>query len=148
MLPAEALHSSVSSVMWSRILRSLCSAIRRSSAGPARFMLPRRAQSDRNRSSSSGCANSAARDTPEPTCATAAAGMARKVAQRVVTVKPISQAVEEAIRAERRRLFWASYQQAAAAITENQVAAGEEAADRELFEGTLADALDAEPVPE
>lgn len=74
--------------------------------------------------------------------------MARKVAQRVVTGKPISQAVEEAIRAERRRLFWASYRQAAAAITENQVAAGDEAADRELFEGTLADALDAEPVPE
>jgi len=65
-----------------------------------------------------------------------------------VTGKSISQAVEEAIRAERRRLFWASFRQAAAATTRNQVAAVEEAADRELFEGTLGDALDAEPVPE
>ena len=65
-----------------------------------------------------------------------------------MTGKSISQAVEEAIRAERRRLFWASFRQAAAAITGNQVAAVEEAADRELFEGTLGDALDAEPVPE
>jgi len=71
---------------------------------------------------------------------------ARELAR--VTGKSISQAVEEAIRAERRRLFWASFRQAAAATTGNQVAAVEEAADRELFEGTLGDALDAEPVPE
>ena len=71
---------------------------------------------------------------------------ARELAR--VTGKPISKAVEEAIRAERRRVFWARYRQAAAAAKGNQVAAAEEAADRELFEGTLADALDAEPVPE
>lgn len=65
-----------------------------------------------------------------------------------MTGKPISQAVEEAIRAERRRLFWASFRQAAATTSVNPAAAAEAAADRELFEGTLADGLDAEPVPE
>jgi len=65
-----------------------------------------------------------------------------------VTGKPISQAVEEAIRAERRRLFWASFRQAAASAAENPAAAAEEAANRELFESTLADGLEAEPVPE
>ena len=71
---------------------------------------------------------------------------ARELAR--VTGKPISQAVEEAIRAERRRLFWATFRQAAASTSENTAAADDEAADRELFEGTLADGLDAEPVPE
>lgn len=71
---------------------------------------------------------------------------ARELAR--MTGKPISQAVEEAIRAERRRLFWASFRQAAATTSENPAAAAEEAADRELFEGTLADGLDDEPVPE
>jgi len=64
------------------------------------------------------------------------------------TGKPISQAVEEAIRAERRRLFWASFRRAAATTAENPAAEAEEATDRELFEGTLADGLEAEPVPE
>jgi len=64
------------------------------------------------------------------------------------TGKPISQAVEEAIRAERRRLFWASFRQAAATVLKDPSAATEEAADRELFEGTLGDGLDAEPIPD
>ena len=71
---------------------------------------------------------------------------ARELAR--ATGKPISQAVEEAIRSERRRLFWASFRQAAAATSDNPAAAAEETADRELFEGTLADSLDTEPVPE
>jgi hypothetical protein len=71
---------------------------------------------------------------------------ARELAR--MTGKPISQAVEEAIRAERRRLFWASFRQAAATAAENPAVAAEEAADRGLFEGTLADGLEAEPVPE
>jgi hypothetical protein len=71
---------------------------------------------------------------------------ARELAR--VTGKPISQAVEQAIRAERQRLFWASFRQAVASTSENTAAAGEEASDRELFEGTLADGLEAEPVPE
>lgn len=70
---------------------------------------------------------------------------ARELAR--ATGKPISLAVEEAIRAERRRLFWSSFRRAAVATSENPAAASEEAADRELFEGTLADGLDAEPVP-
>lgn len=65
-----------------------------------------------------------------------------------MTGKSISQAVEEAIRAERRRLFWASFRQAAAATSGNPGDAVAEAADRELFEATLADGLDAEPIPE
>ena len=65
-----------------------------------------------------------------------------------MTGKPISLAVEEAIRAERRRLFWVSFRQAAAAAEEDPAAAAEEAADRELFEGTLTDGLEAEPGPE
>lgn len=65
-----------------------------------------------------------------------------------MTGKPISQAVEEAIRAERRRVFWASFRQAAASAAANPLAAAEEAADRELFEATLADGLEAEPIPE
>jgi hypothetical protein len=60
------------------------------------------------------------------------------------TGKSISQAVEAAIRAERRRLFWAGFRAAAAGDQD----ADEEAADRELFEGTLADGLDEEPVPQ
>jgi hypothetical protein len=71
---------------------------------------------------------------------------ARELAR--VTGKPISQAVEEAIRAERRRVFWASFRQAATSAAANPLGAAEEAADRELFEATLADALEAEPVPE
>ena len=71
---------------------------------------------------------------------------ARELAR--VTGKPISQAVEGAIRAERRRLFWASFRQAAAATSRNPSDAADEAADRELFEGTLSDGLDTEPVPE
>lgn len=65
-----------------------------------------------------------------------------------MTGKPISQVVEEAITAERRRLVWASFRQAVASTSENPAAAAEEVVDRELFEGTLADGLDAEPVPE
>lgn len=71
---------------------------------------------------------------------------ARELAR--ATGKPISQAVEEAIRAERRRLFWASFREAAVASSGNQADAAEEAVDRELFEATLADGLDAEPSPE
>ncbi|TMG08906.1 MAG: ribbon-helix-helix protein, CopG family [Chloroflexi bacterium] len=71
---------------------------------------------------------------------------ARELAR--ATGKPISQAVEAAIRAEHRRLFWASFRQAAAIVSKNPVAATGEATDRELFEGTLADGLDAEPIPD
>lgn len=71
---------------------------------------------------------------------------ARELAR--VTGKPMAQVVEEAIRAERRRLFWASFRQAAATALEDPAAAAEEAADREIFEGTLNDALDDEPIPD
>jgi hypothetical protein len=56
--------------------------------------------------------------------------------------------VEAAIRAEHRRLFWASFRQAATSVAKNPVAAAAEAADRELFEGTLADGLEAESIPD
>ena len=71
---------------------------------------------------------------------------ARELAR--ATGQPISQAVEAAIRAELRRLFWASFRQAAATVSKNPVAATAEAADRELFEATLDDGLDAEPIPD
>jgi hypothetical protein len=71
---------------------------------------------------------------------------ARELAR--ATGKPISQAVEAAIRAEHRRLFWASFRHAVATLSNNADAAAGEAADRELFEGTLADGLDAEPIPD
>jgi hypothetical protein len=64
------------------------------------------------------------------------------------TGKPISQVVEAAIRAEHRRLFWANFRQAAAAVSKNPGAAAAEAFDREFFEGTLADGLEAEPIPD
>ena len=71
---------------------------------------------------------------------------AREIAR--VSGRPISQVVEEAIRAERRRVFWASFRQAVAANSENLADAAEEAADRELFEATLPDGLETEPIPE
>jgi hypothetical protein len=71
---------------------------------------------------------------------------ARELAR--ATGKPISQAVEAAIRAEHRRLFWVSFRQAAATVSKNPGAAAAEAADSELFEGTLADGLDEEPIPD
>jgi hypothetical protein len=71
---------------------------------------------------------------------------ARELAR--ATGKPISQVVEAAIRAEHRRLFWASFRQAAATVARNPVASAAEAADRELFEGTLADGLDAQTIPD
>lgn len=71
---------------------------------------------------------------------------ARQLAR--ATGKPISQAVEAAIRAEHRRLFWASFRQAAAIVSKNPVALAAETGDRELFEGTLADGLDTEPIPD
>jgi hypothetical protein len=56
--------------------------------------------------------------------------------------------VEEAIRAARRRLFWASFRRAAATAFKDLSASTEEAPDRELFEGTLGDGLDAQPIPD
>jgi hypothetical protein len=52
------------------------------------------------------------------------------------------------IRAERRSLFWASFQPAAAIVLKEPSAATAEAADRQLFEGRLGDGLDVEPIPD
>lgn len=71
---------------------------------------------------------------------------ARELAR--VTGQRISQAVEGAISAAHRRLFWAGFREAAAAEAGDPAIAAEEAADRRLFEGTLSDGLDDEPIPE
>lgn len=62
--------------------------------------------------------------------------------------KPISLAVEDAIRRERRRLFFEQYRQAAAAVRADPQAMAEEEADLVIWEETLMDGLEDEPVPE
>lgn len=64
------------------------------------------------------------------------------------TGKPISQAVEEAIRRERRRLFFEQGRRAAEAVRADPGAAAEEAAELALYETTLMDGLEDEPIPE
>ena len=71
---------------------------------------------------------------------------ARELAR--ATGKPISLAVEEAIRRERRRLFFEQYRQAVEAVRADPTAAAEEAAEWALWDDTLMDGLEEEPVPE
>jgi len=59
------------------------------------------------------------------------------------TGKPMSQAVEDAIHAERRRVFWRQFREAAARVGDGP----EEQAETELFEGTLMDGLEGEDIP-
>ena len=71
---------------------------------------------------------------------------ARELAR--LTGKPISQAVESAIRRERRRLFFAQYRHAAAAVAADAGTAEQEAAELALYETTLMDGLEDEHSPE
>ncbi len=63
------------------------------------------------------------------------------------TGKPMSQAVEDAIHAERRRVFWQQFRAAAARVAADPAAAAEEQADSALFEGALLDGLEGEGIP-
>ena len=71
---------------------------------------------------------------------------ARQLAR--ATGKPISVAVEEAIRRERRRLFFEQYRQAVEAVKTDPKVAAEESAEWGAWEETLMDGLEDEPVPE
>ncbi len=64
------------------------------------------------------------------------------------TGKPMSQVVEDAIHAERRRVFWHQFRAAAAQVAEDPEAAAAERAEVALFEGTLLDGLEGEDVPQ
>lgn len=64
------------------------------------------------------------------------------------TGKPISQAVEEAIRRERRRLFFEQARKAHEAVIADPKARAEEEAEWAVWEETLTDGLADEPVPE
>jgi len=59
----------------------------------------------------------------------------------------MSQVVEDAIHAERRRIFWSQFR-AAAARAADPNAAAEEGAETAIFEGTLPDGLEDEAIPE
>jgi predicted DNA-binding protein len=71
---------------------------------------------------------------------------ARALAQ--ATGKPMSQVVEDAIQAERRRVFWSQFRAAAARVAEDPQASAEESAETAFFEGTLSDGLEGEAIPE
>jgi hypothetical protein len=60
----------------------------------------------------------------------------------------MSQAVEDAIHAERRRVFWQQFREAAATVEADPAALADEQAETALFEGTLLDGLEGEDVPE
>jgi hypothetical protein len=64
------------------------------------------------------------------------------------TGRRMSEAVEQAIYAERRRVFWQQFKEAAAQVNADPEAAAQEKADRELYEGTLLDGLEDEGIPE
>jgi hypothetical protein len=59
----------------------------------------------------------------------------------------MSQVVEDAILAERRRVFWEQFRAAAAQVAADPVAAAEEQAETAFFEGTLLDGLEGEDIP-
>ena len=59
----------------------------------------------------------------------------------------MSQAVEDAIHAERRRVFWQQFRRAAAGVAADPSAAAEEQAEVASFDGTLLDGLDSEGIP-
>ena len=63
------------------------------------------------------------------------------------TGKRMSEAVEQAIHAERRRVFWRQFKEAAARVRADPEALAEEEAERELYEGTLMDGLEDESIP-
>jgi hypothetical protein len=71
---------------------------------------------------------------------------ARELAR--ATGKSISGAVEEAIRRERRRLFFEHGRRAVEAVKADPRAMAEEAAELAIYENTLMDSLEDEPVPE
>jgi hypothetical protein len=60
----------------------------------------------------------------------------------------MSQAVEDAIHAERRRVFWQQFREAAGRVKADPAAAAAEEAETAFFEGTLIDGLDGEGIPE
>jgi hypothetical protein len=64
------------------------------------------------------------------------------------TGKPMSQAVEDAIHAERRRVFWQQFRAAAARVAADPAVGAEEQAEAALFEGTLLDGLEDEGIPQ
>jgi hypothetical protein len=59
----------------------------------------------------------------------------------------MSEAIEDAIYAERRRLFWQQFKDAAARARTDPQATDEERAELELYEGTLMDGLEEEGHP-
>jgi hypothetical protein len=62
--------------------------------------------------------------------------------------KSMSEAVEEAISAERRRVFWRQFRRAAARLEADPAALAEDRAETALFEGTLLDGLEDEDIPQ
>jgi hypothetical protein len=60
----------------------------------------------------------------------------------------MSQAVEDAIHAEQRRVFWQQFREAAGRVSADPTAAAEQQAETAFFEGTLLDGLEGEPIPQ
>jgi hypothetical protein len=60
----------------------------------------------------------------------------------------MSQAVEDAIHSERRRVFWQQFRGAAAQVAADPTATAEEQAETALFEDTLLDGLEGEGIPQ
>jgi hypothetical protein len=60
----------------------------------------------------------------------------------------MSQAVEDAIHAERRRVFWQQFRAAAAGVAADPEAAAQEQAEAASWEGTLVDGLEGEAIPQ
>jgi hypothetical protein len=59
----------------------------------------------------------------------------------------MSQAVEDAIHAERRRVFWQQFRAAAGRVEADPAVAAEERAETAALEGTLLDGLEDEGIP-
>jgi hypothetical protein len=59
----------------------------------------------------------------------------------------MSQAVEDAIHAERERVFWRQFHEATATVAADPAAAAEEKAELDLWEGSLMDGLEDEDSP-
>lgn len=60
----------------------------------------------------------------------------------------MSDAVEDAIYAERRRVFWQQLRDASASVKADPEVEAHERAELELYEGTLMDGLEDEGIPE
>lgn len=59
----------------------------------------------------------------------------------------MTEAVEDAIHAERRRVFWQQFRAAAARVADDPAVGEEEQVEAALYEGTLLDGLEDEAIP-